>query len=696
MKSLVWKEWRENLRWAGVPALLILLPMLLLGGPNEPMPGSAGSHFFFLVAAVFGAALGFLQVLFEARGDQRALLLHRPVSRSRIFLAKVIAGAGVYLLAQGIPFVFVQLWMATPGHMAAPYHSRAALPWLADILGGLVYYFAGMLTAQREARWYGSRGLGLASALLCTALVWSLPQFWQALLTVGLFGTMLGLAAWGSFLAGGTYAPQPRAARVALAGTLLAGLFVVSFVAKLAAGQWYHSGRVEYEYRLDRQGRVLLIPWKEGVGPIEPATDLEGEVPPDLRGRRVDRNLLEEIQAPVVSMGWATHRSYRNPGRLYVEFENDSKPGREEWFYVPDQGRLLGYDGLFHQFLGSFGPDGFAPAGQAPGERFAGELRYLTRMWRAIPPPYLTFPGGVYDVDFARRTVRALFTPAEGETVLWATPWRDLREKATLAIVNTDRSVHILTEAGEPVVSVPLVHDAGGRRLRSVGRLQDPERFVFRYGPTQFVPPEEFGTVSDFLLEYDGAGREIARQTLPRLPAVEPSAAEALFGLGTPPTEAVTLIGTSWALRREARATGCREEWLLLDLLELWITFIPLPVWRADLGSGLFFGFTGLALLSAAASALGCFLLARRHAFSRARCAGWLLAGLLFGWVGLVLMLALLDWPARVRCPSCGRPRRVDRDLCEHCGSAHAAPARDGTEVFEESAARPPAALAAR
>jgi hypothetical protein len=25
----------------------------------------------------------------------------------------------------------------------------------------------------------------------------------------------------------------------------------------------------------------------------------------------------------------------------------------------------------------------------------------------------------------------------------------------------------------------------------------------------------------------------------------------------------------------------------------------------------------------------------------------------------------------------------VDRDLCEHCGAAHALPAPDGTEIFE-------------
>jgi hypothetical protein len=687
MKSLLWKEWRENLKWAGLPALLILLPLVLLGGPAEPMPGVSGAFLLFLIAAGFGAALGFLQVFFESRGDQRALLLHRPLSRSHIFLGKVIAGVGIYLLAQGLPFACVQAWMATPGHMAAPYHWRAALPWLADILAGVVYYFAGMLTAQREARWYASRGLALAAAFLCTLLVWSLPEFWQALLVIGLFGTLTGLAAWGGFVAGGAYAPQPRLAKVALAATFLAGLFMVSFLGKLLIGQRYHSGRMTYEYRLDRQGRVLVLPWKEGVGPIEPLTDLDGRVPPDLQGRRVDRNLIDEIEAPLAGMGWPRHRSYRNPGRFYVEYENDSKPGREEWFYVPEEGRLVGYDADFHQFLGSFGPDGFAPAGQPPGERFQGEIRYLTRLWQAMSPPFLTFPGGVYDVDFSRRTIRTLFTPPADETVLWATQWRDRREKVSLVVVSTDQSVHGLTDAGTPVVSVPLAHDSEVQRLRSVGWLEGPDRYVFRYGPTPFVRPEAYGTVSSSVLEYDAAGHETAHRILPPLPAVEPSPVEALFGLATPPTEVATLIGTSWWLRREARSAGGLEELVLLELLEDWIGyFIPPPVWRADKSSGLLFGYAALSLLSSVASALACFLLASRYDFSRA---GWALCGFLFGWAGLVLMLALWEWPARVGCPACGQPRRVDRDRCGHCGAAHAVPPPDGTEIFEDTAAAP-------
>ncbi len=30
MKSLIWKEWRENLKWAALPGVLILGPMITL------------------------------------------------------------------------------------------------------------------------------------------------------------------------------------------------------------------------------------------------------------------------------------------------------------------------------------------------------------------------------------------------------------------------------------------------------------------------------------------------------------------------------------------------------------------------------------------------------------------------------------------------------------------------------------------
>jgi hypothetical protein len=133
---------------------------------------------------------------------------------------------------------------------------------------------------------------------------------------------------------------------------------------------------------------------------------------------------------------------------------------------------------------------------------------------------------------------------------------------------------------------------------------------------------------------------------------------------------------------------------LLLHLL-----FYPTQFFLPSFGylprtpAGLAFGFAILMLLSAALSGLVCFLLARRFAFSRAGRVGWSLCGLLWGLAGLLLMLAVHEWPARVACPKCRNLRVVTRDACEHCGAPHAAPTPDGTEVFEQASAVPSPAL---
>jgi hypothetical protein len=82
-----------------------------------------------------------------------------------------------------------------------------------------------------------------------------------------------------------------------------------------------------------------------------------------------------------------------------------------------------------------------------------------------------------------------------------------------------------------------------------------------------------------------------------------------------------------------------------------------------------------------------------KYAFSRARALGWMLLGFFFGWIGLALMLAIQEWPARFACPKCGKFRMVTRDRCEHCSAPHAAPPLDGTEIFESAAPVADAAL---
>src|SRR5262249_51156564 len=192
----VWKEWRENFKWIPLPTLLIIVPFFGLIGLQSLLDFGL-SFYVSLVAALFGAVIGFVQVYPEARGDKRSLLLHRPMGLTQIFLGKAMAGVGIYLLALGIPVAFLVGMAATPGHVAKPVGWKVALPLTADVLTGLVYYFGGMLTAQRGGRWYGSKCLGLAGALSCSILVWTVPEFWHALVAILIVGGFAALAAWG-------------------------------------------------------------------------------------------------------------------------------------------------------------------------------------------------------------------------------------------------------------------------------------------------------------------------------------------------------------------------------------------------------------------------------------------------------------------------------------------------------------------
>jgi len=87
--------------------------------------------------------------------------------------------------------------------------------------------------------------------------------------------------------------------------------------------------------------------------------------------------------------------------------------------------------------------------------------------------------------------------------------------------------------------------------------------------------PEEYKAALFHLHEYDAAGRELTRRSDPQLPYPAPSYAKALFGLVTPMTEALTLVGSSQYLRSEARLQGSTHQPVLLTYLENTRYYIP-------------------------------------------------------------------------------------------------------------------------
>jgi hypothetical protein len=688
----MWKEWRENVKWTLLPALLILGPIGVVG--LMPLLDHAFLLFGGLVMAVFGAALGFVQIHFESSGDKRSLLLHRPLSSTGIFLCKAIVGVGLYLLSVSIPLLGIMRLAATPEHIPQPFDWPMVLPWVADALTGLVCYFGGMLAAQREARWYGSKCLGIAAGFFCWYLVWTLSEFWQALLAIGIVGGTVALAAWGSFSAGGAYASQPRIAKIALAATLLMGLSALGFTGKVLIGAWYWP-RTASSFRLDRHGTVLLVEKEKGRLRV---TDLEGKVPAELEDVAVDAHELDEIAAPQAPGPWPTTRSYRNSNRAAIKYGNDTQPGNEWWWYVPSRGRLVGYDKAAFRPIGSFGPEGFSGPDQQPIGRFEGELIHGSMVYSAWANNYLVFPSHVYKVDFRKRVVRSIFVPEKGETVRWAARWEDEKRKRVVAFVATDQAIHVVDDMGTRKLSLPMAQDLEGYQVGSLGRLEEPTRYWVWYEPAWYLEVDELEKIPSFVVMYDDSGREIsprqsvaprpglAREIKPRTPPVDASAAQAWLGLLTPPVEAAVLVAATQHELSKVRASQGAEISVMLQVLIVTTPhFLPGVRWSPQAHWGLVMGFAAAMGLSALLSGLGCLVLARRQAFSGTSCIGWTGVGLAFGWVGLVSMLALHELPARIGCPKCGKRRVVTRDRCEHCGADHAHPVPDGTEIMEVS-----------
>jgi hypothetical protein len=349
------------------------------------------------------------------------------------------------------------------------------------------------------------------------------------------------------------------------------------------------------------------------------------------------------------------------------------------------------------------------PPGAQPKGRFEGPLYHVSNFPEAVARAYLAFPGGVYKVDFHSRTLQTLFIPAAEETVLWASRWDHEKERTTLAFVGTDRSIHAVGERGAQVFSAPLAFDLRKYRIRSAGRLYKSQHYWVWFEPQWFLAADTLQTMPACVVTYDATGHEVGRQSVPPQPArppqfdwsdprfwfVEPTYTVALSGLATPPAELALLVAMKQYLLRQAQYNGGTEVSLLVPFLFSSIQFfLPNVASFPQAATGLVAGFAALMLLSAVACGLVCFLLPRHSAFSRARRMGWTLCGLAWGPTGLLLMLALVEWPARIACPKCRKPRVVTRDRCEHCGAPHALPAPDGTEIFEEIAAAPHALAA--
>lgn len=193
MRALVRKELREvfGIAAAALGCYLALVASLMgakvfdwvlrasTGTDEVPFTGNEFTLWFLLVSVVFAVALGFRQSAWESAQGTYLFLLHRPLSRDRIFLAKLLTGGGVLLACAALPIVVYGCWAATPGTHPSPFEWSMAGPAVQLALLMPLLYLGAFLSGLRPGRWFGTRPFPLVASVVFLAVLYNLP--WWAL-----------------------------------------------------------------------------------------------------------------------------------------------------------------------------------------------------------------------------------------------------------------------------------------------------------------------------------------------------------------------------------------------------------------------------------------------------------------------------------------------------------------------------------
>ena len=647
--------------WSGqIGNLQPLLSMSLL----------TGIAFF---CAIFGAGLGWLQTRNEAQRDLWAFLIHRPVTRSEIFWAKTAAGLCLYTLGAGLPLVCLLIVVQTPGFVAAPFEWAMTSPLVSLFLSGVAFYFAGLLTGLRQARWFGSRWFGWLGALAASFAAFGLPNFGISQLLSAITIAILALAAWGCYQSGGFYRGQPLAGRLALTVTLAVGCFgLLGFGSALLIdvifGQNENQSYKSTMYTLTRNGTVCIV--TDNNGQFVSATDLEGHPLPELQtGKKLKANDFYQIQA----YGGMAETRFNHPQRSFEEANNIQNPSRffslcmvadKTLWYLDRHGKITGYDGRTRKCVGHLAPpdDSFLP----PQKNWD---MYYHSVLNSHAEKKLPSAKSVYLVNFRERTMKCVFTLTNDDEI--GDYSEEPYEKGPEGIYKreffftTRQTVGLLDHEGHPIFSIPyqpaysnypqvsILHLIGFPDLAEVST--NPYAVIFH--PDYQLNRKAGGKMPEHVAWLGGSNLTVTKS------------------LDLPPLPAVANNDDDDDLPSAIRST-----------LGNLVTSLMPPFAHIDYNQHFFHGFTKPWNLFSYAVGILCAaltrFLARRYNFPAAAAFGWTLFVLLLGLTGLFTFLCVQEWPARVPCPACRKRRTVDRATCEHCQAPFGPPATNGTEIF--------------
>jgi len=675
MRMMIWKELRENFKWAapGMIALFLAEGYVLTKEQRDFTASYEGFTLCnpsFLTATCFGcmaigAALGAVQILPERRRDQWAALLHRPVSRSVIFSGKVIAGLLLYFFATAIPFLASVWYVATPGHFPAPFLPGMMEAGASDLLLGMAFYSATLLLCLHRGRWFGSQGM----------ILLSLPSVYFLNMTghvafAPCASTGYLLAAWGAMSGnGGAAGRRPWVTRAIFTGIVLwGGLTAVELV--LYGGNKITGlvGRQEFvpyvDFEVTPEGQFLKF--AQGGSHTE-VTDMAGKAVANQVLKSNQDNLLRltklsyDLERDDRWIDYYSHRISRN-SQDYVHYEESRTP--EIWYQFMRQNYLAGYDKLSRRCVGYFDSDGF----KQPGEKPVPFPMPLRAAIYGQGTPLLYFSGSkIYAIDEPDRRMTEFFD-SHGEKICAVSviSLRTGKEEQGFVAAGLAGGIQTFDDKGKPLLLIPYRHDPA--RMGDISMMVNKNfdriylQYAVNFGETRAgndVPPtilEELDFQGNVLQSYRVPNENIHQFSpglMQRIARYCPPLAGVFFG------EAY--------VRWQRTPSGLGELPWLQQMLAL-------PFTGGELARLCVFDLV---------LAAGALLWAMRAGFSKMNAAEWACFVFATGPAGLLTFITAADWPVRVPCPACGRKRAVGEEECGACAKAWGAPEQNGREIFD-------------
>jgi ABC-type transport system involved in multi-copper enzyme maturation permease subunit len=682
MKAIIQKDLRENLKVALIGLLIFSLMLLqayqaciaaltdlltrnysVQASTLQPLLATTLLTEAAFFCAIFGAALGWLQTRNEAHRDLWAFLIHRPVTRTEIFQGKAIAGLCLYVFGAGLPLVVLVGVVRMPGHVAAPFEWAMVMPLVLIFLTGVGFYFAGVLTGLRQARWFASRSFGLALAIASSASVFAATEFWQSLVLIVVVVVILATAVWGAYQSGGFYRGQPMIGRLALTVAMTAGCGAVLFIGlglvfTLIVNPLSHHSSVSSYYQMTRDGIIYKETLRDGE--LVEIADLDGHPLLDPKtGQHMEQKEFSQRIAYGGTVVTTLKNRYQGGNVLQnpAQFFNLWNITDKTIWYLDRHGKLTGYDGRTRKSVGSLEPHGYD--GTLVSEPFLNQpnFYYNYNSYNDTPQKLIATAKSVYQVDFKTRALKPVFTLTNDDEIggyAGIGIYVDANGSKQSLLFTTRKTVQLLDYEGHPIFAMPYqpgYFEYPQIQLSILAQTKSQTNNVTVWSTNNFA----VWFYPDF---------ELNRKAGWKMPTH------------------VQWLGPEQTVSRNANLPALHqdEESSLPDKLAT--AFLPPPA-HVTFSKKIYSAWNlfsyGLALICATIG----WTLARRYNFSTKAGVGWTSFIFLLGIPGLLTFLCVQEWPVREACPNCKKLRAVDREFCEHCQAPFSPPEKNGTEIFE-------------